>query len=81
MPYGPEDFDLYEKEACYLVDPPEDPAESYEEPEICPVRIEIFARANNLAEISRKLSEHRWEYCAECGQTEFMGYEPERRVA
>ena len=74
MPSSADDFDLYEKAAYYLVDPPEDPEASYEEPETCPVRIKIYARGNSIADIQRKLSEHRWEFCEECGQTTKWGF-------
>lgn len=74
--------DLYEKADYYLPDePPETPmvdaGDSPEvcEPDPCPVRWQIFVSAQTVGEMMDRIKQHGREYCEECGQVEFTGYE------
>jgi len=54
------------------------------EPETCPVRHEILLTAETVGEMMDRFRTHYADYCEECGQTEFLGYQrPEelRRAA
>lgn len=56
-----------------------DAGDIHSEPEKCPVRLHVFARARTVGEMMDALNCHRLEYCEECGQ--LVGFFKRRRAA